>query len=140
KNRAGPIPPGRVGQLILSLRPTVAYRCDAPLAPRQRRQYSNCRIQRARQSARLRHSDSPTLGVRTMGEYMSLINRILFVSSLVLGGLAAWEKIANLFGYTVLQGMYEPWRLMDFAGLALLYVIALQLREIRYALVPKGRP
>jgi hypothetical protein len=75
-----------------------------------------------------------------MSDLTSLVSRVLFVASFVLAGLATLEKLANLFGYTVLREMYEPWRLLEFAAVALLFVFALQLREIHHALESKGRP
>jgi hypothetical protein len=74
-----------------------------------------------------------------MSELTSPISRVLFVVSFVLAGLAACEKLANLFGYTVLQETYQPWRLLEFAAVALLFVFALQLREIHHLLMTKGR-
>jgi hypothetical protein len=70
---------------------------------------------------------------------MSLINRALFLGAFALAGLAVLEKLANLLGYTVLQGSYEPSRLLEFAGVALLFVFALLLREIRTALQSESR-
>jgi hypothetical protein len=75
-----------------------------------------------------------------MSELTSLISRVLFVASFVLAGLAALEKVANLFGYTVTRPTYQPGRLLEFAAIALLFVFALQLREIHHALVTRGRP
>ena len=74
-----------------------------------------------------------------MSELTSPISRVLFVASFVLAGLAVCEKLANLFGFTVLREIYEPWRLLEFAAVALLFVFALQLREIHHALLTKGR-
>ena len=74
-----------------------------------------------------------------MSKLTSLISRVLFVGSFVLAGLATLEKLANLFGYTVIRPTYEPWRLLEFAAIALLFVFALQLREIHHALVTGGR-
>ena len=73
-----------------------------------------------------------------MSELMSLISRVLFVASFVLAGLATLEKLTNLFGYTVLLATYQPWRLLEFAAIGLLFVFALQLREIHHALVTRG--
>jgi hypothetical protein len=72
-----------------------------------------------------------------MSQLTSLINRTLFVVAGLLACLALWEKLANLFGYTVLQGMYAPWRLLEFAAVSLLFVYALLLREIQHTLVSK---
>lgn len=63
----------------------------------------------------------------------SVICRVLFVGAFLLAGLAVWEKLANFMGYTVLQGQYAPGRLLEFAAVALLFVVALLLREIRDA-------
>ena len=61
-------------------------------------------------------------------------SRILFVGSFVLAGLAALEKFVNLFGFTLtIAGGYAPSRLLELAAVALLFVIALQLREIKHA-------
>lgn len=68
---------------------------------------------------------------------VSLVSRIFFVASFVFAGLAFWEKIANMTGYTVLRGEYTPWRLLEFAAVALLFVVALQLREIKTSLREK---
>jgi hypothetical protein len=58
---------------------------------------------------------------------------VLFLLAVVLAGLAVWEKVANLFGLRLvfLTG-YTPSRLLEPAAVALLFVIALQLREIRH--------
>jgi hypothetical protein len=53
----------------------------------------------------------------------------------MLAGLAIWEKLANLTGRTlVILGGYTPSRLLELAAIALLFVIAIQLREIKRAL------
>jgi len=67
----------------------------------------------------------------------SIICRVLFGVAFLLGGLAIWERLARLFGYTILRGSYEPWRLLEFSGVTLLFVIALQLREIKVLLRAK---
>jgi hypothetical protein len=74
-----------------------------------------------------------------MNQLTSLISRVLFVASFLLAGLATIEKLTNLFGYTVIRPTYEPWRLLEFAAVALLFVFALQLREIHHALLTRGR-
>jgi hypothetical protein len=63
----------------------------------------------------------------------SLVNRVLFIVSFVLAGLAVIEKVVNLAGYTILRGAYDPSRLLELAVIALMFVIALQLREIRHS-------
>ena len=72
-----------------------------------------------------------------MKQFISVVSRVLFVGSFVLAGLAVWEKLANFFGYTVLRS-YTPGRLLEFAAIALFFVIALQMREIKVSLKEKG--
>lgn len=72
-----------------------------------------------------------------MQQLTSILCRILFVVSFVLAGLGAWERVARLLGYTLLRGTYDPWRLLEYSAVALLFVMALQLREIKGALRAK---
>lgn len=73
-----------------------------------------------------------------MKQLISILSRILFVVAFFLAGLGAWERLARLFGYTVLRGSYEPWRILEFSAVAVLFVMALQLREIKWELRAKG--
>lgn len=60
-------------------------------------------------------------------------SRILFVGSFVLAALAILEKAANFFGFTLaIVGPLAPFRLLELAAVALLFVIALQLREMKH--------
>ena len=60
-----------------------------------------------------------------------IVRRIFFVVASILAGLVVWEKIANnLFGLTFL-GAHDPWRILELSVVALLFVIVLQLREIK---------
>jgi hypothetical protein len=61
----------------------------------------------------------------------SLISRILFLASFIIALIALLEKAANLLGYTFTRGYYSNWQFLEFAAIALLFVIALQLREIK---------
>lgn len=65
-----------------------------------------------------------------MTKFVSLISRVLFVFAFVLAGLAVWEKLANMMGQTLLR-TYTPSRLLELSVVMLLFVIALQLREIK---------
>jgi len=67
-----------------------------------------------------------------MGTLANPTSRILFAAALVLAGIGIWEKLSNLIGRTLtfLRG-YAPARLLELAALLLLFVIALQLMEIR---------
>jgi hypothetical protein len=73
-----------------------------------------------------------------MQQLTSILSRILFVAAFILAGLAVWERLARQFGYTVFRGYYDPWRLLEYAVVALLFVVALQLREIKLAQRGKG--
>ncbi len=66
-----------------------------------------------------------------MNKLNSLVCRVLFVVAFIFAGLAVLEKVANFAGYTVVRG-YAPGRLLEFAAIILLFVIALLLREIRH--------
>jgi len=73
-----------------------------------------------------------------MKHISSIINRIAFLGSFILVGLAIFERLARTMGYTLLRGFYTPGRLMEIASVALFFVIALQLREIKLSLSSKG--
>ncbi len=66
-----------------------------------------------------------------------LINRILFIASFIFAGITVWEKIANSMGLTLTRGYYSNWQLLEYSAIALLFVIALQLREIKLSLNAK---
>lgn len=61
----------------------------------------------------------------------SILSRFLFVVAFVMAGFGVWERLARQLGYTVVRGYFDPWRLLEYSAVALLFVIALQLREIR---------
>lgn len=60
-----------------------------------------------------------------------VLSQTLFVAAFILGGLALWEKLANMTGRTLaFLGGYAPARLLEWTAIVLLFVIALELREI----------
>lgn len=61
----------------------------------------------------------------------SWVSRGMFAIAFIAVGIAVWEKLLNMFGFTVLTNVYRPWRFFEVAAVALLFVIALQLREIK---------
>jgi hypothetical protein len=69
-----------------------------------------------------------------MNQLISLGSRILFLGAFLMAALAAWEKVANLLDLTLLRGTIFPSRLLELAAIALLFVIALQLRELKVTL------
>ena len=68
-----------------------------------------------------------------MKQLTHIICWILFVVSFVLAGIAVLEKLVNFWGFTFLRGT-DAWHLLEFSAVALLFVIALQLREVRTCL------
>jgi len=72
-----------------------------------------------------------------MERLSSIVCRVSFILAFILAGLAIWEKLANLFGLTLMRA-YSPWRLLEVAAVVLLFVIALQLREIKAKFGAKG--
>ena len=68
----------------------------------------------------------------------TIIRRIFFYGSFIVAAVALFEKIINLFGYTLLRGFYSPGRLLEFAAVGLLFVIVLQLRQIRISASTKS--
>mgnify|MGYP006865032903 CR=1 FL=1 len=65
-----------------------------------------------------------------MNKLTSMISRVFFFVAFILAGLAVWEKLANFAGQTLLRG-YPPSRLLELAMVVLLFIVALQLREIK---------
>jgi hypothetical protein len=61
----------------------------------------------------------------------SLISRILFFVSFLLVALAVIERIVNFSGYTIFRGAYTSARMLELAGLLMVFVIANLLRQIR---------
>jgi hypothetical protein len=69
-----------------------------------------------------------------MEKLMSFISRLFFLASFVLVTLALFDRVLNLFGYTILRGGYTSGRMLEFAAIMLIVVIALLLRQIRETL------
>jgi len=57
-----------------------------------------------------------------IGKLSSVMSRVLFLVAFLLAGLAVWEKLLNAFGFTMLRG-YAPSRLLEYAAVAVLFVI-----------------
>ncbi len=68
----------------------------------------------------------------------TVIRRLFFYGSFVLAAVAVIEKIANIFKYTLIKGVFVPGRLLEFAAIGLLFSIAMQLHQIRLLLSPKS--
>lgn len=68
-------------------------------------------------------------------------SEVLFVVAAALAVLAIWEKLANLVGTTLLFVFgYTPARLFELAAVALLFVIAIELRRIAAEAEGPGQP
>jgi hypothetical protein len=63
--------------------------------------------------------------------WFSLASRVLFASAFALLGLALVERTANAVGYTILRGIFGGGRLLEIAAILLIFVIAIQLREVK---------
>jgi hypothetical protein len=75
---------------------------------------------------------------RMMERLTSIVCRILFVVAFLLVGFATLEKLIRIFGPARFTLMYDPGRLAELSAIALMFVVALQLREIKNLLRPKG--
>ena len=61
----------------------------------------------------------------------SILCRVFFVGAFGLLALALLERLVFTFGYTIMRGALTGGRLLEIAGIALVFVIALLLRQIR---------
>ncbi len=73
-----------------------------------------------------------------MDQFTTVMTRFLFVVAFVVAGSAVAERVSNMFGYTtVVASINESGRLLEIASMAVLFVIALVLRDIKHALGAK---
>ncbi len=63
--------------------------------------------------------------------HYSLISRLLFAAASLLLLVALIEWIIEWFGYRLASMPYQPGRLLEFAAILVIFVIALLLRQIR---------
>jgi hypothetical protein len=68
----------------------------------------------------------------------SFLNRVFFTVAFVFLALAVLDRFVSFFGYTILGRMYTAGRLLEFAAIMLLFVMALLLRQTRDALQRKA--
>jgi preprotein translocase subunit SecY len=66
----------------------------------------------------------------------SMASRLFFLGAFLLLGLAVIERLANAAGYTILH-LYQGGRLLEFAVVLLVFVIAIQQREMKQELKSK---
>jgi hypothetical protein len=67
----------------------------------------------------------------SLAKVTSTVSRLFFLGALVLLVIAGLESAANLFGYTILRGSYRGGRLLEFAAVLLIFVIAVLLKQIK---------
>lgn len=62
----------------------------------------------------------------------SIACRVFFVVALLLLTISVLEKIMNFFDYTILRGTpYVPSRLLEYAIILVVFVLALLMRQVR---------
>jgi len=62
---------------------------------------------------------------------ISLLSRVFFLAAFVLLAVSALEACARQMGYTILRRSFEPGRLLEYAVILLVFVVAMLLRQIR---------
>lgn len=66
-----------------------------------------------------------------MENLSSLASRAIFALAFFVVALAILERVAYVFGYTLLRGAMTGGRLLEIAGILMVFVVALLLRQIR---------
>lgn len=67
----------------------------------------------------------------SLEKLISMTSRLFFLGAFALLGLALIEKVANATGYTILEQTTPIVHLLDAAVVLLVFVIAIQLREMK---------
>jgi hypothetical protein len=67
----------------------------------------------------------------SLQKLISMTSRLFFLGAFVLLGLAVIERVANATGYTILDQTTSTVHLLDAAVVLLVFVIAIQLREMK---------
>ena len=62
---------------------------------------------------------------------ISAVSRIFLLGASLLLLVAIVERVVNLFGYTILRNAYSGGRVLEFAAVLLIFVIALTLGQMR---------
>ena len=70
----------------------------------------------------------------------SIAYRLFCFAASALLVLAVAERVANFFGYTILREAFAGMRLLEFAAVLLIFVVALILRQLRNELRKEHRP
>ena len=67
---------------------------------------------------------------------ISLISRAFFLAAFALLALSVLEAVARQLGYTILRSSFAPGRLLEYAAILLVFVVAILLRQIRDGVKP----
>jgi len=73
-----------------------------------------------------------------MDALTSFVSRLFFLFAFCLLALSLFEALANIWDYTVLRGIYSAGRLLEFAAILLIFVMAIVLRQVRDELRRRG--
>ncbi len=68
-----------------------------------------------------------------LNKLLSGVSRLFFWGALALVVIVIAERLSNLFGYTVLRGVFTTGRMLEFAAVLLIFVIATTLQQLRDA-------
>ena len=71
-------------------------------------------------------------------KWISMLSRVLFFAAFLLLVIAVVERLVNYAGYTILGSSYTAGRMLEFAGIMLLFVITIVLRQARDELRKRG--
>jgi hypothetical protein len=67
-----------------------------------------------------------------------ITRRVFFFGSFALAAVALLEKLMNAFHFALLRNRFPAQRLLEFTAIGLLFVIVMQLEDIRLALGAKS--
>jgi hypothetical protein len=67
----------------------------------------------------------------------SVVCRVFFIGASLLLALGVLERVAFVFDYTITRGSITGGRLLEIAAVAVIFVIAILLRQIREAVTER---
>ena len=73
-----------------------------------------------------------------MDTFASVVSRLFFFVAFALLGLSVLEAVVNLWDYTILRGAYTAGRMLEFAAILLIFVMAIVMRQVREELRRRG--
>jgi hypothetical protein len=66
-----------------------------------------------------------------MGDLQTIVLRLFSVGAFALLAIGVLDRLVNVFGYTLLRGAVSRGGLLEVSAVAMLFVIAVLLRQIR---------